>query len=143
METDALILARAAEVNAGLISMLGGGCMRCWPQSQEQYPFTQVWLVVGAIRVGYGDTNAHHQFGIEVRDSDEVVLGPTQVSGDFNVGRPHDLTAGMSQIVPIAVPVPTELPQPGIYSVVLSIDGQEAKRIQFEALPHAPAGAGA
>lgn len=140
METDALILARAAEVNTGLLSMLGGGCMRCWPQPSQQYPFTQVWSVVGAIRVGYGDTNAQHQFGIEVRDSDEVVLGPMQVAGDFNVGRPHDLTPGMSQIVPIAVPVPADLPQPGIYSVVLSIDGREAKRIQFEALAQAPLG---
>ena len=140
MEIDALILSRAAEVNAGLISMLGGGCMRYWPQPSQQYPFTQVWVVVGAIRVGYADTNAQHQFGIEIRDSDEVVLGPTQVAGDFNVGRPHDLTPGMSQLVPIAVPVPAELPQPGIYSVVLSIDGREAKRIQFEALAQAPPG---
>lgn len=140
MEIDALILVRAAEVNAGLISMLGGGCMRCWPQPSQQYPFTQVWVVVGAIRVGYADTNVQHQFGIDIRDSDEVVLGPTQVAGDFNVGRPHDLTPGMSQLVPIAVPVPAELPQPGIYSVVLSIDGREAKRIQFEALALAPPG---
>lgn len=135
MDVDALILARAAEVNDGLVSMLGGGWMRCAPPPQETYPFVHVVVVVATLRVGYAETNAPHRFGLEIRDSDEIVLGPSQANGDFNVGRPHDLTPGMSQVVQFAIPMPVELAKPGIYSVVLTIDDGEARRIQFEALP--------
>ena len=42
------------------------------------------------------------------------------------------------KLVQIAGSLPVEIHRPGIYSVVLFLDGAEARRIQFEALEVQP-----
>ena len=90
------------------------------------------------IRVEYDETDTEHSFRLDVRDSDGIVLGPGQADGTFNVGRDEDLTPGMSQLLQIAGAISVEIPSPGIYSIILIVDGSEARQIAFEALAQPP-----
>jgi hypothetical protein len=65
-------------------------------------------------------------------------VSPT-VNGTFNTGRPSDLLSGMSQVVAFGAALPVKLEKSGIYNVVLALNGDEAKGIEFEALERAPA----
>ena len=138
MQVDALMLANSAELREGLLYVLGGGWTRCWPEPGQGFPYDRVIVAAFAIRVDYAETNEEHKFRLEIRDSDEAVLGPGQVEGGFTVGRDAHLTAGMSQVVQMAGPLAIKLPSAGVYSVVLSIDDREQQRIAFEALPGPP-----
>jgi len=44
----------------------------------------------------------------------------------------------MSQLAQTSAGIEIEIPAPGIYAVVLELNGVEAKRIQFEALAQSP-----
>ena len=136
MEVDTLILANSAEVRNGLLYVLGGGWMRCWPEN-GQYPFRRVVVAVFSVRVEYMETNQEHSFRLTLRDSDENRFGG-EFSGGFKVGRDTNLTPGMSQIIQSSVGIEAEFANPGIYSVILDINGREAKRIQFETLARNP-----
>lgn len=138
MQVDTLMLANAAEGHDGAVSVLGGGWTRCWPTAGQGYPDQRNIIVVVGIRVEYNETNAEHRFRLEVRDSDGIVLGPGQADGTFNVGRDVNLTPGMSQLLQIAGAISVEIPSPGIYSIVLIVDGAEARQIAFEALAQPP-----
>ena len=139
MQVDSLLLANSAELRDGLLFVLGGGWTRCWPEPGQQFPFQRVIVSALAIRVDYAETNEEHRFRLEVRDADETVLQPQQIDGGFTVGRPPDLAAGMSQVVQMAGPMAVEIPAPGVFSLVLAIDGSEARRIAFEVMPASPA----
>ena len=138
MQVDVLMLANSAELREGLLYVLGGGWTRCWPEPGQGFPYDRVIVAAFAIRVDYAETNEEHKFRLEIRDSDEAVLGPGQVEGGFTVGRDAHLTAGMSQVVQMAGPLAIKLPSAGVYSVVLSIDDREQQRIAFEALSGPP-----
>lgn len=138
MQVDVLTLANSAELRDGLLYLLGGGWTRCWPDAGRSYPLDRAIVAAAAIRVEYGETNEEHKFRLEVRDSDETILGPDQVEGGFTMGRDAHLTAGMSQLVQLAGSLSVKLPSAGVYSVVLSVDGREQKRIAFEALEQRP-----
>lgn len=136
IEVDALFLANGVEVRDGLLYVLGGGWMRCWPRN-GQLPFDKLLPIAMLFRVPYGDTNVEHKFSVSVRDSDEKeLIKPGE--GAFKVGRPADLTGGMSQIVPMALQPTVKIERTGIYHVVVEIGGEERRRIAFEALPRAP-----
>jgi hypothetical protein len=137
MEVDALFLSDAAQIRSNLLYTLGGGWMRTWPPSGQRYPFSRPLAISAILRVGWNETNEDHSFEIQVRDSDEVILGEP-VQGNFNVGRDANLTQGMSQILAFSGVYPVTLPATGIYSVMLTIDGTEEKRIEFEALARPP-----
>lgn len=139
MQVDVLMLANSAELRDGLLYVLGGGWTRCWPDAGQSYPLDRMIVAAFAIRVEYGETNEEHRFSLEIRDPDEMVIGPGQAEGGFTVGRDATLTPGMSQVVQMAGTLSVKLPSPGIYSVVLSIDGREERRIAFEALSQRPA----
>ncbi len=139
MQVDSLMLANSAELRDGLLFLLGGGWTRCWPEPGQQFPFERVIVSALAIRVDYAETNEEHRFRLEVRDADESVLQPQQIDGGFTVGRPSDLVVGMSQVVQVAGPMAVQIPSPGIFSLVLTIDDSEAKRITFEVMGGPPA----
>ncbi len=138
MQIDALMLCNSAEVRDGLLYVLGGGWTRCWPEPGREFPLARPLGTVFAARIAYGETNEQHTFRLEVRDSDENPLGPEQREGGFRVGRDADLSPGMSQVVQVAGSLTVQIPAPGIYSLVLSVNGREEKRIAFEALAGAP-----
>ncbi len=137
MEVDAFFLSNAAEVRGNLLYALAAGWMRTWPPPGQKYPFERPLAISAIIRVDWMETNEDHSFEISVRDSEETVLGEP-VTGQFNVGRDADLTRGMSQVLVVGGAYPVTLPGPGIYVIVLSIDGTEVKRIQFESLSRPP-----
>ena len=138
MQVDTFLLASAAEGHDGMVSVLGGGWTRCWPTAGENYPDQRNIVVVIGIRVEHGETDVEHSFRLEIRDAGGIVLGPGQADGTFSVGRDANLTPGMSQVLQIAGAISVEIPSPGIYSVVLVLDGSEARRIAFESLAEPP-----
>ena len=110
------------------------------------YPARHPRLGLGVIiRVPWSATNTMHTFSASVQDQDgsPIVLmappegsdGPTfkEVGGQFNLGRPPQLTIGETQIVPLALNIDAlTLPSAGFYSVVIMIDGSEVKRIPLK-----------
>jgi Family of unknown function (DUF6941) len=111
------------------------------------YPFRQARIGIGVIlRIPWSATNQMHKFSIRIVDQDghKVPLGAAppgvtlpdgkvhELAGEFNVGRPAVLTAGDSQIVPIAVNLDgLEFTGPNSYSVVVSVDNDERRRLPF------------
>lgn len=111
------------------------------------YPFRQARIGIGVIlRIPWSATNQMHKFSIRIVDQDghKVPLGDAppgvtlpdgkvhELVGEFNVGRPAVLTAGDSQIVPIAVNLDgLEFAGPNSYSVVISVDNDERRRLPF------------
>lgn len=138
MQVDTFMLANAAEGHDGMVSVLGGGWTRCWPDSGQAYPYQRSIIVVIGIRVESSETNVEHGFRLEIRDSEGIVLGPGQADGTFNVARDGDLSPGMSQLLQIAGALSVEIPSPGVYSIVLVVNGSEVRRIAFEALGEPP-----
>ena len=137
---DALFLANAAETPGGLLYSLGGGWTRCWPSPGQKYPFERPISIVLMIRIPWGQANREHEFTLSVRDGEErsIVRGGEPATGKFKVGRDVNLLDGMSQLATVAFNAPAELAIPGIYHVVIELNGTEAKRIQFEALDGPP-----
>ena len=135
VQVDALFLANTAEVPPnGLLYVLGGAWSRCWPMGEHDYPYERPIVVVAIFRVPWNETNVQHSFKIAVQDDDNASLSSAE--GMFAAGRQPDLTDGASQVVAASLSLPTKLQKPGLYSVVVELDGAERKRIQFEALPN-------
>ena len=137
MQVDAFLLANAAEAREGLLFVLGGGWTRCWPDTGQSFPLRRALSVVVSIRVEYQETNIDHSFQVECVDSDERPLNAA-IEGTFTLGRDANLTPGMSQLVQFAGTLAIDLPQPGIYALTLRLDGEQRRRVQFEALPARP-----
>lgn len=138
VEVDALFLANAVEKPGSLVYVLGGGWTRCWPQPGQAYPFNRVIPLVVIFRIPYSEANRDFAFSIALRDGEEQDITESHVSGSFKVGRDVDLTDGMSQVVVVALSAPVKLEQAGVYHVVVEVDGQVKKEIQFEALAGPP-----
>lgn len=96
------------------------------------------------LRIPWSATNRMHSFSIKIDDQDgnTIPLGdappgqgiPTgkirELRGQFNVGRPPLLSPGDSQVVPIAVNLDgLEFSGPNSYSVVISVDETEMRRL--------------
>jgi len=142
LDVDAFLLADAAEVVNGKLYLMGGGWTSCTPRDGLNYPFEKVIASAITISVAYQETNEEHKFALEFRDADEKPLGP-RIDGGFTVGRPPELVPGMSQLVQFAGAVPVTLPEAGTYTLVLTLDGQEVKRVHFQSLPKPSAVGGA
>jgi hypothetical protein len=135
---DAVLLGNAIEVREGLAYGLGLGWSRCWPNPGQSYPLTRGIPILLVISVPWEETNAEHTFAVTIHDADERVAADNPPSGTFRVGRPSDGTFGMWQRVVVNVGIQAVLPTPGIYAVVISINGTEAHRVSFEAVAQAP-----
>ena len=126
------------------------------------FPFKQPRIGIGVfLRIPWASTNQLHNFSIKIIDQDgaKIALGDAppgsnipdgkvhELTGQFNVGRPPLLTPGDSQIVPIAANLDgLEFSGPNSYSVVITVDGEEKRRlpirvrtmIQMPGLPGLP-----
>jgi hypothetical protein len=98
------------------------------------------------VNVPYTETNRDHEFMIRLvdQDSQELPIGPARrwsdtvvnrepsITGRFNVGRPPTLVSGDSQPLPMALNIDQlEFGSVGLFSFVLSIDGEEHSRLSF------------
>jgi hypothetical protein len=141
MQVDAF-LADSVVVADGKIYVQGAG----WDNIVSAvFPFRHPRIGIGAIlRVPYSATNQMHSFSVKIVDPDEnrIVLGAAppgadvpdgqvrELKGQFNVGRPPLLSAGDSQVVPIALNIDgLEFDTPNAYSVLISVDDEEMRRL--------------
>ncbi len=94
------------------------------------------------IRVPYTATNQNHEFEIRLENADGKRLpigdnpsGEGKIEGfggQFNVGRPPQISPGDEQIVPFAVNINgLSFQEPGHYRIVVSVDGEDAKELPF------------
>jgi hypothetical protein len=109
------------------------------------FPFRQSRLGIGVVmRVPWTACNQMHRLSVKMVDQDEnkMVLGDAppglnledgkvrEIVGQFNLGRPPFLTAGDSQMVPIAFNLDgLVFPDAKTYSVVVSVDDEDLRRL--------------
>ena len=143
MEVTAF-LADSVTVADGKLYVQGAG----WNSiSASTFPAHHDRIGVGVlIHVPYAATNQMHTLEVGLQDFDNHPLPigdvpPSEAApegklyklgGQFNVGRPPMLPVGDEQIVPIALNINgMRFDTPGPYSVVVSIDGAEMRRLAF------------
>ena len=116
-------------------------------------PYVVSFSVAGLVHVPWNSTNEEHvlSFALVTEDGDVPELPPgANVPGEgvggqmaFNVGRPPQLSGGEEQNVPFAFGFPAlPLMRPGRYSLILSLDGVESRRVPFGLHVEAPRGYG-
>jgi hypothetical protein len=139
MEIDAF-LCDHAEVADGKLFINGAGINILW--SGPEAPHLANLAVATVIRVPWTSTNEDHTFRVQLLDEDNHEVYPSapnlpdqappiELTAGFNVGRPPQLPHGDSQTVPLAFGFNMPLPRLGAYVFVLSIDGDEMKRLPF------------
>ncbi|MBI2159994.1 MAG: hypothetical protein HYU25_06420 [Candidatus Rokubacteria bacterium] len=128
-----LMLAHAAEVQAGMLYMLGTG----WT---EIGPAPSPFAIAGIIEVPWDETNWRRKLEIPIEDEDGqplVVATPAgdqlvKFQADFDVGRPPGVAPGRSFNLPIAINiVPLPLQAGRHYVVKAFIDGELADEVGF------------
>jgi hypothetical protein len=141
MEVDAVI-ADSAVLAEGKLYIQGGG----WDTiGSAAFPFKQSRIGIGVLlRIPWTRTNEMHSFSLRIVDQDEnkITLGDAppgvdtpdgkirEILGQFNLGRPPFLSAGDSQMVPLAMNLDgIEFSRPDTYSVVIAIDGEDKRRM--------------
>lgn len=141
MEVDAFV-ADAVSAVEGKLYALGAG----WNLiNTPQLPARHARLGIGVIiRVPYTATNEVHRLELRLDDSDGHPIAIADappgadsadgklytIDGQFNVGRPPQLTPGDDQIVVIAMNVDgLVFERADAYNVVIEIDGDEVKRL--------------
>lgn len=131
-EIDFVVLADFAQSVQGKLTLVGGGWNRHYA---KQYPsFLPFGLGIG-ILVPWSETNRKHAMKFVIRKSE----GPQLIEGggEFEIGREVGTPAGMTQRATIGIAGQMQLPEPGTYEIVVSIEDDE-KRVTFEALPVSP-----
>ena len=140
------MLADSAEAVEGKLYVLGGG----WNMvTTNQFPFQQPRIALALlVGVPYTATNKPHtlEFVLQSEDGQGVMQDGTFVplDGDsppkgliggraeFAVGRPALIQSGDRQNLPLAINIDrATFRVPGLYSFVLSIDGEEINRLSF------------
>jgi hypothetical protein len=147
MEIDAF-LADSVVVAEGKLFAQGAG----WNTiNVQQLPAVHDRVGIGMIiDVPYTATNEEHGFSLhlETEDGEQLPLGDAPpgmetpdgrvrtIEGVFNVGRPPTLVAGDGQLIPLAINL-NGLPfvAAGRYTFVISVDGEESKRLPFRVQP--------
>ena len=120
-----LLLADGAQVQNGKLYVLGGG----WDRLQfPDYPQTFPCGIAFGVRVPWTETNRRHTFAIRAltADNDRELFS---LEGEFEVGRPPGIPAGMAQMFQGAVQVPLQIPEPGQYYLQATIDGDRAQQV--------------
>jgi hypothetical protein len=101
------------------------------------------------LRVPFLQTNQQHKFDVRLENEDFGIMplgdapagaeGPgiedgkmLRLGGEFNVGRPPTIVDGDEQIIPLAVQLNNVMFElPGLYSVVIAVDGTDSLRLPF------------
>lgn len=130
VEVDFLLLADRAEILNGKLYMMGGAWDRRFVSNIEApVPLS---IAIGVL-VPWNLTNEQHTLEIRIVDDDGDTILPTPTV-TLNVGRPIQSTKGQSFRAMAVVNAMWKLPQFGAYCIVVSIAGQEAKRVTFYAV---------
>jgi hypothetical protein len=103
--------------------------------------------IVAIISIPWHANNSDHQLSIDLVDSDGHRKPEFEISGQFRGAAGPQMKYGEPGLLPVAIPVfGLEFGQPGDYSFVLRVDGQELARyavsVRQAAFPGAPGGGG-
>lgn len=139
MDTAIMLCDHAEAVN-GKLFINGGGINVFRVSSGPPHTISTALAVV--IHVPWAATNRAHQLTVALLDEDGSEVAPwvpdgasprppVRVESQFNVGRPAQLRAGAAQSVPLAINFQLGLRSLGGYVFVVSIDGDEVKRLPF------------
>ena len=133
MQVDYLVLADAAVAVEGKHYIHGAGWDTIWVGA---FPAAHPLLAVAIrLRAPWNDTNQPHELIIDVLDEDGssiVPIPPGAPRGTINVGRPPNIAPGADQVVPLAISLQgLAFTHPGVYSVVLRLDGADVGRAPF------------
>lgn len=138
-ETDlyaaAFFLADHAAVENGKVYLNGG----FWNQMQfPSFPAAATFSVVGVINVPWRAHDQHHKFAVTFVDADGHKLDG-EFTGEFQITPNPSAGIGEPFLMPIAAAANGFMFQePGHYSAVLSIDGEELSRWGFRVNSVAP-----
>lgn len=133
MQVDYLVLADAAVAVEGKHYIHGAGWDTIWVGA---FPAAHPLVAVAIrLRVPWNDTNQPHELVIDILDEDGNSIVPTPPGaprGTINVGRPPNILPGADQVVPLAISLANlTLARPGVYSVILRLDGSDVARSPF------------
>src|SRR5262245_56786612 len=110
--------------------VLGGG----WDvlTVNTTFPITQHLALALSIRVPWVETNTKHNFELEIQHDD----GPSvaKIAGQVEVGRPPGIPAGTDQRSQIAADIQLKLDKPGVYAIVVRLEGEEKRRTSFRVI---------
>ncbi|HUQ62940.1 MAG TPA: hypothetical protein VM121_04230 [Acidimicrobiales bacterium] len=152
MEIDAIVADSAITAEGKLYLQGGAWYLVSAPALPIRIP--RIGLGI-SIRVAWTDTNQPHNFDVRLQDADGHILalgdappgsGPEdgkirRIGSDFNVGRPAYLQPGDDQLIPLAMNIDgLVFEAPGRYEFVISIDGEDVKRLPMRIVETGPAG---
>ncbi len=133
VQVDYLVLADMATVADGKLYIHGAG----WDSLLVgSFPVTHPTMSVAVrLRIPWNDTNQPHRLELDVVDDDGqsiLPVPPGPLQGTINVGRPPQLKQGQDQVLALAFNLNSlKFDQPGVYAVILRLDGLEADRAPF------------
>jgi hypothetical protein len=132
VKVDSALLCDAATVREGLLHILGGGITRA---GRPQYP-APIGLTL-ALRVLIHPTEADraHSLEAKLQTGDGEVIGGFEVEFTPNAESAQKLMPGefLSLPMPLEPPPDAELPEPGLYSFEILIDGIHQVSVPFRA----------
>jgi hypothetical protein len=140
--TITVVLADAAQVSDGKLSILGGG----WQVIRSLSSPTALAILV---TVPWAETNRKHTLLFSLKSEDGsnvevmaptpqgVVAMPVQIKSEFEIGRPVGFASGSRFNVPIAVMIGPLPVNPGRYEWTWTLDGEtrEGWNLTFDVRP--------
>ena len=131
MNVEWLIMGDYAQVVEGKLYLIGGG----WSTLtiNTGFPAKHMLGIAASVIVPWNETNQKSRLEIEVLTDDGGSLA--KGGGEFTVGRPPTHPPGQDQRMQFAANVGVELKNPGTYSIVGRLEGQEDARTQFNVVP--------
>jgi hypothetical protein len=126
ISADFVILCDAAQVQGEKLFVLGGGWSQIWA---KQFPAQHQMAVAAGILIPWLETNAKHQFQLQVRSEEGAVF--SQAQGEFEQGRPPGLAPGSTQRVMLAISMNIRIEKAGEAVAELTLDGSVAKTVPF------------
>jgi hypothetical protein len=127
VEVEWIILADSAEVVNNKLYLIGGGWDSLTVNSQP--PILHSCAVAVAFSVPWNETNQQHNIEIAIDDQDGTQL--VKVEGQVEVGRPPGTPLGKAQRVQMAIKMALPLQKFGTHVIIARIEGQEARRVDF------------
>jgi len=131
MDVEWLILADGAQTMGNKLYLLGGG----WDAVTVSgaFPISHHMAIAVSFRVPWAETNVKHNFevGIEHEDGESLAT----IGGQFEVGRPVGIPAGSDQRSQVALDMSLELPKPGVYAILVKLEGEDSARTHFRVVP--------
>lgn len=127
IEIDWLMLADYATVVGNKLYVQGGG----WDvlTVNSGFPVQQMCGITVSFAVPWDATNRRHTAEIRVEDADGKEVA--KIGGQFEVGRPAGLPAGLTQRTQIAANLPLQFSEAGTYVLVGIVNGEVLRRVQF------------